>query len=81
MSLTATLDKASYSPGETMTLTAVSSPSRTTDFTVTVNNPMFGSANASGQATAPLTVTDTDTAHTWALQSDNGTTAVWTATA
>lgn len=89
----ATLDKPSYASGDTMTLTAVRSATATTEATNTID---VGAKAADGtdatgvqvsvtiDVTAPqssvVSVSDSS-GRTWAQESDDGTTSVWTATA
>ena len=79
MALTLTLDKATYSPGDRVTLTATSTD-RKQESTLSV-------ASGAESVTATLTLVqgislaDSDTARVWTLESDDGTTTVWTATA
>lgn len=78
MALTATLDKASYNAGDTMTLTVVSDKR--------VSSVSLAIASAGDNATvtttvqAGVTVKDS-TGRNWASKSDDGKTAVYTAIA
>lgn len=84
--VTASLDKATYSVGENMILTVVYGDADTQSVTVTVqvtdksgnqSNPQNVSA-----VIDPLTVAVTDdSGRTWTRQTDNGTTAVYKAVA
>jgi hypothetical protein len=83
--LSAALDKASYAPGETATLTVSYRSDGANTNTITVH----GTDNAGREAiiTVQLTVVDAiklavvdDSGRVWALQSDDGSTAVYTAT-
>lgn len=76
--LTATLDKAAYNTGQVMTLTV--KRSSVTD-NVTVSLDSLGiTAKAVATITFAVTVTD-DQGKTWTKVSDDGATAVYTATA
>lgn len=76
--LTATLDKAAYNQGDVMTLTVKRS---TVTDNVTVSLGTLGiTAQAVAQITFSVTVTD-DQGKTWTKKSDDGSTAVYTATA
>jgi hypothetical protein len=89
----ATLDKASYATGDTMTLTIVRSATATTEAAL---NLAVNATGADGTQATPINVTATievtspeastvgvtdDSGRQWAQASDDGTTAVWTATA
>ena len=83
--VSASLNKPAYAVGETMTLTVnYDDPDRQpVTVTVTVTDH---SGNTSAPVTVaavidPLTLTVTDADRTWALQSDSGTVAVFTAEA
>lgn len=78
MALTATLDRATYAPGDRMTLT-VHRGVAGTPTNVTVVETGGSTVAVSATTVSPLTVTDAS--HTWAKASDDGTTAVYTATA
>jgi hypothetical protein len=82
----ASLDKASYLPGETMTLTVNYSDPDQDNLTVTVVvTDSSGLSSAPVTATAvidPLTIqVSSDPARTWTLASDNGSVAVFSAVA
>ncbi len=85
--VSASLNEATYAPGEMMTLTVnYGDPDRQTlTITVTVEDTEAGTGPATATATAvidPLTVTVVDSAgKTWTKQTDTGTVAVYTATA
>lgn len=85
--VSASLNKATYTPGELMTLTVnYGDPDRQTlTITVTVEDTEAGTGPATATVTAvidPLTVTvDDSSGRTWTKQSDTGTVAVYTATA
>lgn len=83
---TISLDKASYAPGATITATVsyADADTRTTPLTVTVTD----AAGATGTATVSLIIKDTDvptvsdgTSRVYTKVSDNGSIAVFTATA
>ena len=76
MALTATLDKTTYTSGETMTLTVHRD---TVPVTVNVSDAATQTATASAVITDAVTVADA--ARTWNLLSDDGTTALYTAVA
>jgi hypothetical protein len=83
---TATLDKATYAPGETMRLTVTYSDPDAKPIKATIVL-----TDAAGNSSAPVTVTTaitdpvtftvTDPDRTWSLVSDDGRTAVLTAKA
>lgn len=77
MSLTATLDKPVYAPGATVTLTVVSDK-RLTSAIIPVTAAGEG-ANATLTVCAGVFITDPQ--RPWTLVSDDGKTAVFTATA
>lgn len=85
--VTASLNKTAYAPGELMTLTVTYADAdrKTLTVTVTVEDTQAGTAPATAKATAvidPLTVTvEDDGGRTWTKQSDSGLVAVFTATA
>lgn len=87
MSLNATFDRASavYAPGDTITLTVTNGPlERNNDqpISVTVSVPGLGETVLTGKIDRPDTpVQVTDADRVWTLVSDNGATAVFTATA
>lgn len=83
--VSASLDKAVYSPGDTATLTVTYNDPDTSQLKVTVTV-----TDAEGNTSDPavvsatidpsqITVTD-NSGHTWAKQSDNGSVAVYTTT-
>ena len=77
MALTATLDKPQYAPGDLMTLTVVSDKRLVSD---TIDVQAAGDdAKVTTIVQAGVTVTDPN--RTWTVQSDDGKTAVYTATA
>lgn len=78
MALTATLDKASYNVGDTMTLTVVS------DKRITSDTIAIQSAGDDAQVTTTVqagVVVNDPAGRTWTSESDDGKTAVFTATA
>lgn len=85
MALAAQLDKTTYNVGDTMTLTVTTDPGErepTNPITVHVDAGPLGTVDLTGTLVEPqiaLSVTDPD--RTWTAQSDDGTTAVYTATA
>lgn len=85
MTLTATLDKGTYSPGETMTLTVATVPTdraRVGHITADVDVPGFGVGTVDGPiAFAPVPVEIADPSTTWSAGKDSGTNAVFTAPA
>lgn len=83
--VSASLDKSSYSPGETATLTVTYGDADTETMTVTVVvTDAEGNSSNPAQVTAvvdPLTITvSDDSGRTWAQQSDSGSVAVYTTT-
>jgi hypothetical protein len=78
MALTATLDKATYAPGEKMTLT-VTSDARKKAANIHVDVEGVGEADVTATIVARVVVTDT--ARTWTVVSDNGTVAKYEAIA
>jgi hypothetical protein len=84
--VTASLDKATYAKGATMTLTVNYSDTDNKTMTVTLT-VTDSSGNSSSPATVtavidPLTISVSDSlAHTWTKVSDSGFVAVFTATA
>lgn len=84
-SVSASLDKTTYAPGELMTLTVTYSDPDTDSVQVTITvTDKSGNQSAPTTLTAvidPLTVGVTDPDRTWAKVSDTGTVAVFTATA
>jgi len=85
MALTASLDKTTYSPGDTMTLTVHTDPGDR-QHTGTIAGTVHVDGLTDGTYTAQIVfpnkpITITDPAVTWKLKSDDGTTAVYTATA
>lgn len=91
MALTATLDKTTYAPNDTMTLTVKTAAgernaSVDTPGTAHIDVPGVGTGDASfvlhraSSTPAPITVIDS-TGRTWAPVSDDGTTATYTAKA
>ena len=85
MSLTASLDKSTYAPGETMTLTVTTDAGeRNVDKQVSGQVSLAGSDPLPFSALVdypPLPITVTDPDRIWTKQSDDETTAVYTATA
>lgn len=82
--ITARLDKTRYQPGETMTLTVeYGDPDhRVARQTITVQDSAGTDTVVTTEAVVdPLTVTVEDPDRQWARTSDNGTVAVYTATA
>ena len=82
--LSATLDKASYVPGELATLTVVYNGGNTKSNVVTITGT--DQAGNAAQVTVVLSVVDRvaltvvdDSGREWTLQSDDGSTAVFTA--
>jgi hypothetical protein len=83
--VTASLDKTTYSPGDQMVLTVNygDTDSKAVKVTVTVEDAE-GNKSAPVVVNAvidPLTVAVTDADRTWTKQTDNGATAVYKATA
>ena len=78
MSLTLSLDKASYTPGQTMTLTAVSDK-RLQSSTIDVQ-AAGDDAKVTTIVQAGITVSDS-TGRVWTVVSDDGKTAVFTSQA
>lgn len=80
----ANLNRTTYSPGETASLTVTYGDADTKTFTVTVTvTDSGGNSSAPATVTAvvdPLTITVTDAARTWTKVSDTGTVAVFQAT-
>lgn len=85
MALTAKLDKATYAPGDTMTLTVkTATGERNVDVPVTVQVDVAGLGSATATAVVdkpPLPIVVTDPNRVWALVSDDETTAVYTSVA
>lgn len=85
--VSASLDKSTYSTGDVMTLTVSYADPDTQAVSVTVtvtDSAGNSSAPATVNATidpAVVTVSDSDTTRVWAKQSDTGSVAVYTATA
>lgn len=83
--LTASLDKLSYAPGEKMTLTVTyaDADNATVSFTVTGVDSDGNDAVVTVQRRTldPVTLTVSDPGKTWTKVSDNGSVAVFTATA
>lgn len=77
MALVATLDKTSYAPGDTMTLTVISDK-RQTSSTIAV---VAGGETVNVTTTVQTGVTVTDSARTWTLVSDDGKKSVYTSKA
>lgn len=80
--ISATLDKPSYAPGQTMTLTVTYSVPAESTVTVKASVAVLGdtvSTPAVKVAIKHVAVVDPD--RTWTLKSDNGSRAVYTATA
>lgn len=78
MALTLTLDKPAYAPGDTMTLTAVSDKRVQSD---TIDVQAAGDdAKVTTTVQAGIKVSDS-TGRVWTVKSDDGVTAVYTATA
>jgi hypothetical protein len=84
-SVSASLDKIAYAVGELMTLTVTYSDPDTDQVQVTITvTDQSGNQSAPTTVTAvidPLTVGVTDPDRTWTKVSDNGSVAVFTATA
>lgn len=87
MSLSVSLDKASYNQGDKVTLTVTrvgTGPTPPQNFTGTatgsVSGPVSFQLTVNGKPGETLTVSDSGN-HTWTLFSDDGTTAVYTTTA
>lgn len=78
MALTATLNKASFAPGEKMTLT-ITSDARKKPASVHIDVQGVGTADVNTTILAGVTVTDKT--RTWTKLSDDGTTAKYEATA
>ncbi len=93
MTARATLDKQNYTPGETMTLTVVTSPGDRDVFTpvpgrVTVDpdadgpiQPVTVDYVAQRKSSTPAKISVTDPDRTWTPGSDDGVTAVFTSKA
>lgn len=85
MALNVSLDKTTYAPGDVMTLTVTTGPGdRESSKTVTGTVHVDGLIDATFNATVALpnkAVTVTDPANVWTVTSDDGNTAVYTATA
>lgn len=85
MALTAKLDKTTYAPGDTMTLTVTTAAGeRNVDVPVSVHVEVAGLGGADATAIIdkpPLAITVVDSSRVWTQQSDDETTAVFTATA
>lgn len=83
--VSASLNKATYAPGEQMTLTVNYSDADTKPVSVLVQvTDAAGNKSAPVTVSAmidPLTLAVNDTAHTWTKVSDSGAVAVYTATA
>lgn len=85
--VSASLNKATYTPGELMTLTVTygDADTKTLTVTVTIEDTQAGTAPATATATAvidPLSTTVEDSlGKTWIKASDTGLVAVYTATA
>jgi hypothetical protein len=83
--VSASLNKATYVPGEVMTLTVTYGDADTKSVSVTITvKDSAGNTSAPATVTAvidPLTITVTDAARTWTKTSDNGSVATFTATA
>lgn len=84
--VTASLDRTTYTPGDKMTLTVNYGDTDTQTITITVQ--ATDTTGATSQPTTVVAVIDPTTlevtstpSRTWAKQSDNGTVAVFTATA
>jgi hypothetical protein len=78
MALTATFDKPNYAKGDTITLTVTRDA---VPLGVTVTDSANETTTPSASIDNPVTVTDTDTARTWTVVSDDQHTAVYTAVA
>ena len=85
MALAVSLSKASYLPGEAMVLTVRTTPAerdRDVPIAVHVDVDGLGSTDLVGRLDLPpAAVTVTDPSRTWALTSDDGATAVFSAVA
>lgn len=89
MALHLTLDKSVYAPGDLMTLTVATDPHdrdtfRDTPVTVHVDVPGLGGGDATGtlrSPAGPAPVAVSDASRPWSLVSDDGQTAVYSATA
>jgi len=85
MPISASLNKATYVPGEAMTLTVTTEDRHQLNdrpITVQVSVPGIGDTTLTGQINGPdVPVNATDPDRVWTKISDNGTTAVFTATA
>ena len=83
--VSASLNKQTYTPGEAMVLTVLFSDPDTKPVTIAVQvSDASGhtiAATTTGAVLDPLTVTVADPDRTWAVQSNNGATAVYTAVA
>lgn len=84
--VTASLNKSTYQPGEQMTLTVNYSDTDTRSMSVTVTvSDSQGNTSAPATVSAvidPSAITVNDTSgHVWTKQSDTGSVAVYTATA
>lgn len=78
MSLTANLDKATYNPGDTMTLTVVSD--KRLQSTALDIQSAGDDAKVTTTVQAGVTVTD-PSGRKWTVKSDDGHTAIYTSTA
>lgn len=85
MALHAELDKSSYEPGEVMTLTittAVDERNRDKPVTAHVNVEGVGDFEVTGKIDLPdALITVADSARVWQKKTDDGVTAIYTATA
>jgi hypothetical protein len=85
MALTASLNKSTYSPGETMTLTVTTAPGeRNVDVPIAVHVEVagLGGVDLTGLVDKPpLAITVVDSSRVWTPVSDDETTAIFTATA